>query len=208
MKKRIVGGAILAAAALLAFHPRQNMTGETKPVVSIQQDDFHSRDFLGEGKIQEADLVIPNDQVPITLVETIDGDTIKVKIKGKIETVRYLLVDTPESKKPGMCVQLYAKEAFLRNNQLVRNGSLTMEFERGNTKDSYGRLLAYVYVDGISVQETLLKEGFARVAYIIDPPYKFLRQYRSVENFAKRNSVNIWRRLDFVTNRGFVGCVP
>jgi micrococcal nuclease len=144
----------------------------------------------------------------IYLVETIDGDTIKVKINGKIETVRYLLVDTPESKKPGMCAQPYAKEAFLRNNQLLMNGIITMEFERGNTKDSYGRLLAYVYVDGTSVQETLLKEGLARVAYIIDPPYKFLRQYRSDENLAKPNSVNIWSRLANVTNRGFVGYLP
>jgi micrococcal nuclease len=208
MQKRIVGGAILAAATLLTFHPRQNMTGETKPVISIQQEDFHSQDFIGEGKMQNDDLVLPNDQVPITLVETIDGDTIKAKINRKIETVRYLLIDTPESKKPGMCVQPYAKEAFKRNNQLLRNGSLTMGFEQGNRKDAYGRLLAYVYVDGSSVQETLLKEGFARVAYIIDPPYKLLPQYRVDENFAKRNKVNIWSRMGYVTSRGFLGCVP
>jgi micrococcal nuclease len=35
-----------------------------------------------------------------------------------------------------------------------------MELELENSKDSYGRLVAYVYVDGKSVQETLLKEGF------------------------------------------------
>ena len=33
-------------------------------------------------------------------METIDGDTIKARVKGKVETIRYLLVDTPESKKP------------------------------------------------------------------------------------------------------------
>lgn len=42
-----------------------------------------------------------------------------------------------------------------------------MEFEEGNTRDAYGRLLAYVYLDGVSVQDMLLKEGFARVAYIM-----------------------------------------
>nr|WP_281250291.1 thermonuclease family protein [Virgibacillus proomii] len=41
-----------------------------------------------------------------------------------------------------------------------------MEFDVGELKDKYGRLLAYVYVDGKSVQETLLKEGLPRVAYI------------------------------------------
>lgn len=88
-----------------------------------------------------------------------------------METVRYLLIDTPESKKPGMCVQPFAREASQQNNQLIRNGRLTLEFEQGNQRDAYGRLLAYVYTDGQSVQEVLLKEGFARVAYIMNPPY-------------------------------------
>lgn len=100
--------------------------------------------------------------------------------------MRYLLIDTPESKNPKTCVQLYAKEACLRNSELVKSGRLTLEFEQGNTRDSYGRLLAYVYVDGISNQETLLREGFARVAYIMDPPYKFLNRFKDKENLAKR----------------------
>jgi micrococcal nuclease len=58
------------------------------------------------------ELVHPTNQVPVSLVETIDGDTIKVWLNGKMETVRYLLVDTPESKNPNMCVQRYAKEAY------------------------------------------------------------------------------------------------
>ncbi|WP_342541903.1 hypothetical protein MHH33_12590 [Paenisporosarcina sp. FSL H8-0542] len=37
-----------------------------------------------------------NDTIPVELIAVIDGDTIKVKYNGKIETVRYLLIDTPE----------------------------------------------------------------------------------------------------------------
>jgi micrococcal nuclease len=94
-----------------------------------------------------------------TLVEIIDGDTIKVNLNGKIETVRYLLMDTLESKNPKKCVQLYAKEAFLRNSKLVKSGMVTLEFEGENTRDAYRRLLAYVFVDGESIQGTLLREG-------------------------------------------------
>ncbi|WHY88577.1 hypothetical protein QNH39_12355 [Neobacillus novalis] len=43
-----------------------------------------------------------------------------------------------------------------------------MEFEDGNKNDAYGRLFAYDFVDGVSVKETLLKEVFARVEYIMD----------------------------------------
>jgi micrococcal nuclease len=130
-----------------------------------------------------------------------------VKVNGKVETVRYLLIDTPESKKPGMCVQPFAIEASQRNNQLIRNGRLTLEFEQGNRRDAYGRLLAYVYADGQSVGETLLKEGFARVAYIMNPPYKYLKDYKVAETKTKRNKLNIWSRPNYVTNRGFNGCV-
>jgi micrococcal nuclease len=159
-------------------------------------------------KIEQETAHIPSGQGSITLVETIDGDTIKVRVNGKVEKIRYLLVDSPESKKPEMCIQPFAKEAYLRNNQLVRSGRLTMEFEQGNSRHSYGRLLAYVYVDGKSVQETLLKEGFARVAYIINPPYKFLTSYRTDENLAKGNKLNIWSRKNYVSSWGFNGCLP
>jgi micrococcal nuclease len=203
MRKRLVGVSLMAVATVLAFDPIELWDEENQTNTAIQHAEVPNHVSLVE-KVSD----MPGEQIPITLVETIDGDTIKVKVKGKLETIRYLLVDTPESKNPRTCVQPYAQEAFQRNNQLVRDGSLTMEFEQGNTRDSYGRLLAYVYFDGKSVQETLLKEGFARVAYIINPPYKYLSQYKVDESYAKRNRVNIWSRTGFVTSWGFSGCIP
>ncbi|MED4492932.1 thermonuclease family protein [Heyndrickxia coagulans] len=149
----------------------------------------------------------PTNQEPVTLVETVDGDTIKVNYKGKTETVRYLLVDTPEEKKPGTCVQPYAVSAYNKNKQLVNSGKLTLEFEtNGDKYDKYGRLLAYVFVNGKSVQEELLKGGYARVAYIYNPPYKYLSKYESDENTAKSNHLNIWSESGYVTDSGFNGC--
>jgi micrococcal nuclease len=146
--------------------------------------------------------------VPVTLVETVDGDTIKVNYEGKVQSVRYLLIDTPEDKKPGTCVQPYALDAANRNKQLVNSGQVELEFEPGKSKtDKYGRLLAYVFVNGSSVEETLLKEGYARVAYIYEPPYKYLSQYQSDESIAKNKELNIWSKAGYVTDNGFVGCV-
>ncbi len=127
----------------------------------------------------------PVNQVAVTLVSTTDGDTIKVNENGKIETVRYLLVDTPEEKKPNTCVQPYSMEAAQRNDAILRSGNITLEFEEKNKVDKYGRVLAYVFVNGKSVQETLLQEGYARVAYIYYPPYKYLSQYQTDESTAK-----------------------
>jgi micrococcal nuclease len=183
MRIQIAGTALLTAAALFMVDLPE--AEQNNPGVNLQED------------IQPDVVSMPEGQVAVTLVETIDGDTIKVKFMGQIETVRYLLIDTPESKKPGMCVQPYAKEAFERNNELVKNGSLTLEMEQGNSRDNYWRLLAYVYVDGKSVQETLLQEGLARVGYIMNPPYKYLKQYKDDENLARRSQINIWSMSGF-----------
>ncbi|WP_443098251.1 thermonuclease family protein [Weizmannia acidilactici] len=149
----------------------------------------------------------PSNQHIVTLVETVDGDTIKVNYNGKVKTVRYLLIDTPEEKKPGTCVQPYAVSAYNKNKQLVNSGKLTLEFEtNGDKYDKYGRLLAYVYVNGKSVQEELLKDGYARVAYIYNPPYKYLSKYERDENVAKSRHLNIWSQNGFVTDSGFNGC--
>ncbi|MCY7962712.1 thermonuclease family protein [Bacillus inaquosorum] len=143
----------------------------------------------------------------VTLDRAVDGDTIKVIYNGKKDTVRYLLVDTPETKKPNSCVQPYGEDASKRNKELVNSGELQLEFDKGDRRDKYGRLLAYVYVDGKSVQETLLKEGLARVAYVYEPNTKYIDQFRLDEQEAKSEKRSIWSRNGYVTNRGFNGCV-
>ncbi|MFV9833120.1 endonuclease [Bacillus subtilis] len=145
--------------------------------------------------------------VDVSLDRTVDGDTIKVIYNGKKDTVRYLLVDTPETKKPHSCVQPYGEDASKRNKELVNSGKLQLEFDKGDRRDKYGRLLAYVYADGKSVQETLLKEGLARVAYVYEPNTKYIDQFRLDEQEAKSEKLSIWSKNGYVTNRGFHGCV-
>ncbi|WP_431189527.1 thermonuclease family protein [Aciduricibacillus chroicocephali] len=154
---------------------------------------------------KDGETVQAKNQATVKLSRVVDGDTIKVYYKGKEETVRYLLMDTPESKKPGECIQPYAEKASKRNEQLIKSGKLTLEFEKSRT-DKYGRLLAYVFVDGKSVQETLIKEGLARVAYVYEPPYKYLNQYEQAQEFAKNKKLNIWSKKGYVSSRGFNGC--
>ncbi|MFJ5761905.1 thermonuclease family protein [Neobacillus sp. NPDC093182] len=189
MRKRTGAIAMIAATTSIAFYSMPSQIEEIAQEITLQVTENQASD------------------VPVTLVYIIDGDTIKVNVNGKMETVRYLLMDTPESKNPKTCVQLYAKEAFLRNSELVKSGTLTLEFEQGNTRDAYGRLLAYVFIDGKLIQGTLLREGYARVAYIMNPPYKYLETFRKEENLAKREKINIWTRLHYVTNWGFNGCL-
>jgi micrococcal nuclease len=103
------------------------------------------------------------------VVRVVDGDTIRVRIGDRIERVRYIGIDTPESVKPGTPVQCFAKRASAANAALVsgRRVRLVADVEH---RDRYGRLLAYVYrePDGAFVNARLVRDGFARTLTI--PP--------------------------------------
>ncbi|HSO58843.1 MAG TPA: thermonuclease family protein, partial [Paenisporosarcina sp.] len=79
----------------------------------------------------------------VELLNVIDGDTIKVKYNGKSETIRYLLIDTPEVRHQTLGNQPFGDEASLRNQQLLEDVSVSLEFDVGERYDDYGRLLAY-----------------------------------------------------------------
>ena len=87
--------------------------------------------------------------VPQEKIRIADGDTFR---NGR-ERVRIIGYDAPEmsqSRRPA---------AKNRLTQLVRSGTVTM-LRRG--KDKYGRTLAFVYVDGKNVAETMRAEGFVK----------------------------------------------
>ncbi|WP_339251524.1 thermonuclease family protein [Sporosarcina sp. FSL W8-0480] len=141
--------------------------------------------------------------IPVQLVKTIDGDTIKILYNGQEVNVRYLLIDTPETSHPRLGKQPFGEEAKERNRQLVNSGALSIEFDVGERYDKYDRLLAYVYVDGKSVQETLLSEGLARVAYVYPPNTRHLTPYEEAQAVAKKKRLGIWSVEDYATDSGF-----
>ncbi len=144
------------------------------------------------------------DQIPVTLVSITDGDTIRVMYNGVNEPVRYLLIDTPETNHPRLGKQPYGTEAKERNRALVNSGNLTLEFDVGEKRDKYGRLLAYVYVDGKSVQEALIRDGLARVAYVYPPNTRHLTPYEEAQQVAKSKKLGFWAIEDYATDSGFV----
>ncbi|MDV6378055.1 thermonuclease family protein [Sporosarcina sp. GW1-11] len=141
--------------------------------------------------------------IPVELVKTIDGDTIKIMYEGKEVNVRYLLIDTPETNHPRLGKQPFGQQAKVRNQELLQKGQLEIEFDIGDKYDKYGRLLAYIYIDGKSVQEQLLKEGLARVGYVYPPNTKHLDAFKSAEAQAKKSGIGIWTLEDYATDRGF-----
>ncbi|HWO98229.1 MAG TPA: thermonuclease family protein [Bacillus sp. (in: firmicutes)] len=146
-----------------------------------------------------------SNRIPAVVERVVDGDTLKVNVNGKSETVRLLLVDTPESVHPSKPVQPYALEAsnFLKE-QLPPGKEVELELDVGE-RDKYRRLLAYVWIDGTMLNEQLLEKGYARVAYVFEPNTKYVDRFKEVQEKAQEQEVNIWSLENYATDKGFEG---
>ena len=81
------------------------------------------------------------------VTRVIDGDTIKVKINDKEETIRMILVDAPETKHPRLGVQPFGPEGSALTKNTLTGKKIGLEKDVSD-RDRYGRLLRYVWFDG------------------------------------------------------------
>ena len=129
----------------------------------------------------------------VKFIKKVDGDTIIVNFNNKELKVRYLLIDTPETVKPGVEVQKYGPEASELNGKLLSNAKdVELEFDVYEKEDKYHRALCYVYTDGKNVQEELLLAGLAEIKYVKPPDTRYLDKFKKAQNKAKSNKRNLW----------------
>lgn len=123
----------------------------------------------------------------------VDGDTIKVLIEDEEYMVRMLAIDTPESVHPKKTIEYYGKEASEYTCNKVKNANkLELEYDpKSDEKDKYNRILAYIFVDDYLLQDLLVTNGYAEVAYLYDD-YKYAPLLKDKENIAKVNKIGIW----------------
>src|ERR1700681_959253 len=96
-------------------------------------------------------------RIPATVIRTVDGDTVIVRFSdGREEKIRLLGADTPEVVDPRKPVQCFGHiaSAFTKQRLTGRRVSLELDAE---PRDKYGRLLAYVIVDGHRYNDELLE---------------------------------------------------
>lgn len=121
-----------------------------------------------------------------------DGDTIHVSVGGRRERVRYIGVDTPESRRPGTPVQCFAKAASAFNARLVRGRRVRLRTDV-EERDRYGRLLAYVYraTDGLFVNAELVRRGYATIL-TVPPNVAHAGELLHLERAARRSGRGLW----------------
>lgn len=139
----------------------------------------------------------------VPVMEVIDGDTVKVRLKGRVETVRLLLIDTPETHHPRLGVQPYGPEASRETHRLLDHKKVILEIAENQGRDKYGRLLAYLFTGGTSVEVDLLEKGLARVAYVIPPNTKYLDTFRMAEGLAKKARIGVWKVPGYADKEGY-----
>jgi len=123
----------------------------------------------------------------------IDGDTIVVNYNGKSEKVRLLSVNTPESVHPdnkqnipmGKVASDYTKASLLKKY-------VALEFEAGPIRGRFGRLLAYIFVDGTNFNLQLVRQGLSPYYTKYGLSQKYDQQFRKAETYAREHHLNIW----------------
>lgn len=139
--------------------------------------------------------IVKPDVKEATVIEVMDGDTIKVTIDGKEEIVRLLLIDTPMTAEP------WGKEANDATKTNVLGKQVGLEQDTQNRNEE-GQLLAYVWQDNQLINASLLDNGYARVA-AFPSNTKYTELFQSIQDQSHAKNIGIWSVDNYVTNEGF-----
>lgn len=143
----------------------------------------------------------------VTVTRVIDGDTMEVEFAdGQIDTVRLIGVDTPETMLSRVDPPEYegvpdttAGRDWLYNwgqrasdyaTDRLEGQQVTLYTDpEGDQRGYYGRLLAYIYLDGENFNYQLLTEGYAR---LYDSSFTLREQFEQAEQRAQANNIGLW----------------
>jgi micrococcal nuclease len=124
------------------------------------------------------------------VTSVVDGDTLDVRWNGRPERVRLLGVDTPETVDPNRPVGCYGPEASAFTHRRLQGRTVRLRFDR-QRRDRYGRLLAYVELEGRRFNDELLTGGFARLL-VIAPNGRHARAMLDEELAARSANRGLW----------------
>lgn len=124
------------------------------------------------------------------VARVIDGDTIEVRMDGELFKVRYIGIDTPETKDPRVDVECFGLEAAAANERLVEGQAVFLEKDVSET-DRYGRLLRYVWSRSVLVNEELVADGYAVVS-TYPPDVQYQDRFLAAQRSARGAGRGLW----------------
>ena len=122
----------------------------------------------------------------------IDGDTVALATGRHL---RYIGIDAPEVRRRehGAWVvdpEPFGLAALAENRRLVEGRPVRLRFDVERT-DRFGRLLAYVYVGDLMVNEHLVRKGLAR-AHRYGRNHDFAVRLEAAERDARDRHLGLW----------------
>ena len=137
-------------------------------------------------------------ETPVAVIDrVIDGDTVDLRINDRVERVRLIGVDAPESVSPSVPEQCFGHEASTALRQLLPVGSEVTMTRDLEARDRYDRLLLYLHRtdDGLFVNRWLIESGLAdAVSY--EPNTSYRLDFEAARNDARTDAVGLWGRCD------------
>ncbi|MFB6311662.1 MAG: lamin tail domain-containing protein [Salinirussus sp.] len=143
----------------------------------------------------------------VTVTDVVDGDTIDVRYQnGTSDTVRLLGIDTPEvhvendpaefegvpeTDAGATCLREAGHAASEYVDRRLEQQKVTLVFDNeADRRGSYGRLLAYVTLDGRNINLELVAEGYARV---YDSEFTHADRFYAAESEAQSAVIGLWQ---------------
>lgn len=121
-----------------------------------------------------------------------DGDTIDVLVEGNEITIRLIGVDTPETLHPDEeknCPFGQSATDYLKSK--LEGEYIDIEYDN-DTKDSYGRTLAYIYIGNELINETIIKDGYGVYSYFPSDTHRYDQRFIDAQKYAQDNSLGMW----------------
>ena len=133
-----------------------------------------------------------------TITRVVDGDTVDVRVDGKVERIRIIGLDTPETVDPRKAVQCFGREASAHAKELLPLGTpVTLEADpTQDSRDKYGRMLAFILFETdpgtiANFTEVMIAGGYGH-HYVYRRPSIYADAFREAETVARTNGLGLW----------------
>ena len=208
-QKNILLGVIIAVVAGFALFFSDDSTSlinfgdsQAKPSENVYEKEvIIGPTITTEAISEEVDVSITSEEKESTalstnsyqVVKVVDGDTIDVNMDGKVERLRLIGIDTPETVDPRKPVQCFGKEASNKAKELLTGKSVGLEADGSQgEQDKYGRLLRYVILpDGTNFNLFMIRQGYAH-EYTYDEAYKYQAEFKAAQVEAQNAEKGLW----------------
>ena len=126
----------------------------------------------------------------VRVVEVVDGDTIRVDLRGEETPVRLIGIDTPEKDGPYTDEECFGVRATQYTARSLGGREVELEFDVERT-DRFDRTLAYLWIDGALFNEGILRDGFAVLA-TFPPNVRYVDRFTTAQRRARDEQAGLW----------------